>query len=407
MQRENPTAGDELGTHRVLEPPGALPQPAWKLDNDFEKTFETEIVVDVDILNIDAASFRQMEEAKGGAEHVPTAVLETIAARGKQHNPVTGSGGMLLGRVSRVGDLAKHRGVVVGDRVATLASLSLTPLSVEKITGVRAVSAQLDVVGKAAIFGSAPFAKMPTDFSERVALALLDVAGAAPQVARIAKPGQTILVLGAGGKSGVLCCAEARRRVGPTGKVIGAESFAPFAAELRDLGVCDSVIDVDARDPLAVRAGLHAAIGKEADATFSCVNVDGVEMSAIVSTRQRGVVYFFAMTTSFTRAALGAEGVGKDVDLFIGNGYAENHADHTLDLVRESPKLRALMTKRYGLLGRRLAQLDSRARRDLRVERGREQHAEGGALSFLRGHLDRPARVLHDALRDREAETRP
>lgn len=340
--------GDELGTHRVVAPVGALPQPAERVDNDFSRLFATEILVDVDILNVDAASFRQMEEAGGGPEGVPDLVRATVARRGKQHNPVTGSGGMLLGRVAWVGEKARGRGVVPGDRVATLASLSLTPLSLVRIDAVRAPSAQLDVVGKAVIFASAPFAKMPSDMPERVALALLDVAGAAPQVARRAKPGDSVLVLGAGGKSGLLCCAEARRAVGPTGKVVGIEAHAPFADELAKLGLCDAVETADARDPLAVLRATKKALGREADVTFSCVNVDGVEMSAIVSTRQRGTVYFFAMTTSFTRAALGAEGVGKDVELAIGNGYAENHANHTLDLVRGSPALAALMASRYG-----------------------------------------------------------
>ena len=348
MAETSPPDGDELGTHRVLEPAGALPQPAWRLDSDFRRSFATEIVVDVEILNIDAASFRQMEEAAGGADGVPALVEKTVAERGKQHNPVTGSGGMLLGRVAAVGARCAHRGVVVGDRVATLASLSLTPLAISKIRAVRAASAQLDVEGRAVIFASAPFAKMPGDFDDRTALALLDVAGAAPQVARRAHAGDAVLVLGAGGKSGLLCCVEARRRVGPAGRVIGVESHLPFADELRALGVCDAVVAADARDPLSVRAAVLGVLGREADVTFSCVNVDGVEMAAIVATRQRGVVYFFAMTTSFTRAALGAEGVGKDVELAIGNGYAENHAEHTLALVRESPALRALMHRRYG-----------------------------------------------------------
>jgi L-erythro-3,5-diaminohexanoate dehydrogenase len=71
-------------------------------------------------------------------------------------------------------------------------------------------------------------------------------------------------------------------------------------------------------------------------------------MAAILVTRDRGTVYFFAMSTSFTKAALGAEGVGKDVDLFIGNGYAHGHADHTLAMMRTLPDVRALFEKRYG-----------------------------------------------------------
>lgn len=345
---QNLEDGDVLGRHRVIEPAGALPQPAARVDNDLSKRFATEIVVAVRTLNVDAASFRQMEEAGGGAASVPAQVLETVRKRGKQHNPVTGSGGMLLGRVAWVGERAKSRGFVVGDEIATLASLSLTPLRIDSIGDVRPESAQLDVTGEAAIFLSAPMAKLPTDFGERLAVALFDVAGAAPQVARMTNPGDGVVVLGAGGKSGLLCVHEARRRVGKTGRVIGVESHAPFARDLEGLGVCDAVIHADARDAVGVRDAVTRALGREADATFSCVNVEGVELAAILATRQRGKVYFFAMTTSFPRAALGAEGVGKDVDLFIGNGFAEGHAEHTLALVRDEPVLRALLDARYG-----------------------------------------------------------
>jgi L-erythro-3,5-diaminohexanoate dehydrogenase len=341
--------GDDLGTHRVLAPARALPQPAERVDNDFSRLFGSEILVEVHTLNVDAASFRQMEEATpDGAAGVPQAVLATIAARGKQHNPVTGSGGMLLGTVAAIGRAAQDRGVVVGDKIATLASLSLTPLVVDEVLAVRRESAQLDVRGRAVIFHSAPFAKLPTDFEERVAVALFDVAGAAPQVARLVKQGDHVVVLGGGGKSGLLCVAEARRQVGPDGRVVAVENHAAYAAELRALGLCDAVVAADATDPVATRDAVVPVLGRQADAVFSCVNVPGAELSAIVLTRQRGAVYFFAMTTSFPRAALGAEGIGKDVDLFIGNGFAEGHADHTLNLVRESPALRKLIDARYG-----------------------------------------------------------
>jgi L-erythro-3,5-diaminohexanoate dehydrogenase len=343
-------AGDPLGTHRVIEPPGALPQPAERLDADPSREFATEILVDVETLNIDAASFRQMEEAAGGdPDGVARQVLETVARRGKQHNPVTGSGGMLLGVVRRVGELAQDRGLSVGDRVATLASLSLTPLALRRVLSVRPASAQLDVEGTAIVFASAPAARMPGDMPERLALALLDVAGAAPQVARLTGPGETVVVLGAGGKSGLLCVAEARRRVGRSGRVIGLEASPAFAKDLLGLGLCDEVAVVDARDPLAVRdAVLPRTRDAGADLTLSCVNVGGVELSAIVATRDRGKVYFFAMSTSFTAAALGAEGIGKDVDLYIGNGFAHGHAEHTLALVRGEPALAKLLAARYG-----------------------------------------------------------
>jgi L-erythro-3,5-diaminohexanoate dehydrogenase len=326
------------------------------------------MLIAVETLNVDAASFKQMEEAAGaslGADERDQAVArkveETVAARGKQHNPVTGSGGMLLGRVlqlapGREGDVAQ-----VGDRVATLVSLSLTPLRIDRVKAVRRTSAQIDVEGEAVLFASGAYARLPADLPERLALAVLDVAGAAPQVARLVERGkagttsssgsrrQTVVVLGAGGKSGILCAAEARRTGGDGVRVIGVEKFAPFADDLRALGVCDAVAVADACDPIAVRkAVLDANGGEEADLVFSCVNVPDAEMSAVLVTRDRGTAYFFAMSTSFTKAALGAEGVGKDIDLMIGNGFAHRHAEHSLAMMASMPAVRALFEKRYG-----------------------------------------------------------
>ena len=70
-------------------------------------------------------------------------------------------------------------------------------------------------------------------------------------------------------------------------------------------------------------------------------------MSAILPVRDGGLVYFFSMATSFTKAALGAEGVGKDVTMIVGNGYTRDHAEITLNVLRESPKLRKLFEEKY------------------------------------------------------------
>jgi L-erythro-3,5-diaminohexanoate dehydrogenase len=346
--------GDPFGTHRAVDPLGSLPQPAKRVDNDFSRLFDGEILLQVETLNVDAASFRQMEEAAGMNPDIDAAVaravVDTVHTRGKQHNPVTGSGGMLLGRVLQLAPgRPEGEGIAVGDRVATLVSLSLTPLKIDRVKAVRRASAQLDIDGEAILFASGAYAKMPSELPDRLALALLDVAGAAPQVARLVKPGSSVLILGAGGKSGILCAAEARRSGGRTARIIGIESYPTYAEELRALEICDEVIQADARDPVAVRREVLAANGgREVDVSFSCVNVADAEMGAILSTRDRGVAYFFAMSTSFTKAALGAEGVGKDLDLMIGNGFAVGHAEHTLAMMKSMHAVRAVFEARYG-----------------------------------------------------------
>jgi len=80
---------------------------------------------------------------------------------------------------------------------------------------------------------------------------------------------------------------------------------------------------------------------------INCVNVPDTEMASILASKDRGTVYFFSMATSFTKAALGAEGIGYDVDMIIGNGYCHNHADISLDLVRRHPKLWEIFETKY------------------------------------------------------------
>jgi L-erythro-3,5-diaminohexanoate dehydrogenase len=77
------------------------------------------------------------------------------------------------------------------------------------------------------------------------------------------------------------------------------------------------------------------------------VNVAGTELASILCARDEGVVYFFSMATSFTAAALGAEGVGKDVTMIVGNGYAKGHAAIALQTLRDHPPLAEYFTRRY------------------------------------------------------------
>src|SRR5271154_5632385 len=97
---------DLYGLGRVLDEPGVLPQRAKALDAALPLR-PGELLIDVDSLNIDAASFRQLKEAAGGdAAKISAAIREIVRTRGKMQNPVTGSGGMLIGRVRTVG--AEH-----------------------------------------------------------------------------------------------------------------------------------------------------------------------------------------------------------------------------------------------------------------------------------------------------------
>ena len=348
------TGGCRFGTHRVLEPQGVLPQPARVLNNDMSEIWDNELLIDVIRLNVDSASFHQIKNKliaqghtdleKAFADHA----IDLVNRTGKHKNEDTGSGGMLIGRVAQIGPKFEMEDeIAVGDKIASLVSLSLTPLKITKVKRVLLDKDQVEIEGQAILFSSGIYAKLPDDMDENLALSVLDVAGAPAQVERLAKPGDTVVILGANGKSGVLCNAIARERVGVSGKVIGIVRNPSYIETCKITG-CNEVIISDATDALTIQQEVaRHTRGQMADVVINVVNIEDTELPSIMACKDRGLVYFFSMATSFTKAALGAEGIGADVDMILGNGYARHHAAISIDLLRRNPVLMKLFKERY------------------------------------------------------------
>jgi L-erythro-3,5-diaminohexanoate dehydrogenase len=362
----------------VIEPAGAaLPQAAQRLD-DRPELWPDEVRIRVETLNLDAASYRQLAEAHprpgggGDAAHdeahpaahgdvagdvdgdvdgdaVREAVLAIVAERGKMQNPVTGSGGMLIGTVDEVGP-ESPLGLRPGDHVATLVSLSLTPLRItdglERWDG---RSERVPAAGHAILFGRSIAAVLPDDLDPELALMVMDVCGAPALVARVVREyagkgsAPSVLVLGGAGKSGSLALAAAQDA--GAGRRLAVVPVEREAARLRGTRLADEVIVADARSPLGLSEAVAAA-GGPADLTVVCVDVPGCEQPAILATAQGGTIIYFSMATNFAAAALGAEGLAADVRMLVGNGYVPGHSEYALGLIRANADVRALFEAR-------------------------------------------------------------
>jgi L-erythro-3,5-diaminohexanoate dehydrogenase len=383
-------ATSPVGLHRVLDPAGSLPQAALRLDAD-PALASDEVRVRVALLNLDAASFRQLTTKHGGdGDAVRSEVLEIISTRGKMQNPVTGSGGMLVGVVDEVGP-ESTLGLKVGDRVASLVSLSLTPLQItDGLARWDGGSEQVPAEGTAILFGRSIAARIPDDLPSELSMAVMDVCGAPALTARVvgryvrAATSQVVhdrfggegagerrpvrvAVIGGAGKSGSMSLAAARRVAtdaatqraqatatdgagsdsgAPQVRTVGIVPVEREAALLREVGLADHVALADARDPVALAAAVEGALGGPADVTVVCVDVPGCEHGAILATAEGGTVIFFSMATSFSAAALGAEGLAADVTMLIGNGYVPGHADYAMSLLRTDAAVRTLFERR-------------------------------------------------------------
>ncbi len=336
----SPTSLDiraQLGADRVLEPRGALPQPAARLDAA-GPVRPHEVEVAVETLCLDSTSHRQIRAAADGDPRSMAARIERIvAARGKMHNPDTDSGGVLLGTVAAAGSEYPEP-PPIGERIVSLGSLTLTPLRLEAVTEVDPDSAQVGVRGTAYVAGRAAWAPVPADLAPARAVELFDVCSAASQVRRLAPGCAAVSVLGAG-HAGKLALAAARDAA-PAATLTAVDVDAAAVARVEELGLCDVAVATDLRDPLAAHDALRAAGAPPADLTVVVVNAPGCESTAELITADGGTVLFFSMATSFGAAALAADGVATDLRLVIGGGHAPDRGAYALDLVRGSEPLR-------------------------------------------------------------------
>lgn len=341
--------GDRYGGHRVITPLGLLPQAADKINNDLP-IYSNEILIDVIALQPTATAFGRIKKECGGdPDAIANEILNIVSDRGKFQDPVSKSGGMLIGRIKEIGeDLVGTIDAKVGDKIATLVSLSLTPLNIEGITKINLETEQVFCKASAILFESGIFTKIPDDLGEKLTLAIMDVAGAPAQVAVNAKPNDTVVVLGAG-KAGLLCLAEAKRRVAPTGTVICMEYSKEQCDLVERLGLADIVLQVNGQEPLKTYAQyMEATGGRLADFAVSAVNVPNTELSTILVTKDEGKLYFFSMSTDFVKASLGAEGIKKRTTMVIGNGYYPGHAEIAFHLMRTNPNLRRYFEEKFG-----------------------------------------------------------
>lgn len=330
------SAAELHGLHRVIGQHKVLPQQAERLDADLPCQ-GSEIEIAVEQLHIDASSLRQLRAARAGdLEAVHDDILALVCRRGKLHNPVTNSGGMLTGVVRAVG--ASYRAPpAVGTRIASLASLSLTPLRLDELGAIDRRSNSVSARGTAFLFQQSPWTTMPADIPESVALAAFDVAGAPARVRARTMPGSRVLIVGAGNSGSLAAVAAVEAGAA---EVLVADIDAERLRALAALGLAAvRPLQADATDAI----GFAALVGEPADLTASCVDLPGAESACILATRTNGYILFFSMATDFARAALGAEGAGSGATLEIGNGFYPGHAEFVVGLLRRHPALWPLL----------------------------------------------------------------
>ena len=111
------------GIKRVLEPKNVLPTSAWKLDNG-RNIYPDEIRVSIKRIHLEGTGFKQIcTESNDDEKKIKQNIMDMVIRRGKLHNPVTDTGGLIMGTVEEIGsEYANHGSLKTGDLIICNAS---------------------------------------------------------------------------------------------------------------------------------------------------------------------------------------------------------------------------------------------------------------------------------------------
>ncbi|NKB37678.1 MAG: zinc-binding dehydrogenase [Gammaproteobacteria bacterium] len=323
------------GFHRVIQPSGVIPQAALQIDNTPQILHPSEILIRVKLINLDSTGMSQLRSRN---MDIAEQVMNIVSQRGKLHNPVSNSGGVLVGDIEDIGEgISPEFDLKRGDTIIPVVSTSTLPLYLNEITDIR--GDQLLVDGSAVLFDGMGYSALPDDFELNLALAAIDVSSIVPQVYRSVAEAKNILVIGAG-KSGMAAMAAVRASA-PDVKLVALDPADEALEQIEECDFADICIKANARIPeLVLREIRKVTDGKGFDLVLNCVNVPDTEAASILSARHGGTVFFYSMATRFDKAALGTDATDNDVRLLIGNGVAKDQATLVFELLRQQPKLK-------------------------------------------------------------------
>ena len=337
------------GENRSLEPEGAFPAIAWKLDTSLPIS-KNEMLINVDTINISVACFNQLKkETYNNPVGVAKKIMSIVKMRGKFHNPVTGTGGTLCGSVMEIGSAhPAYNKLNEGDKIATLISTKFTPLVIRSIKKINMRTGQIDIDGYAILSEKCMYSIIPDDIPSNIYLAFVNEAGQCYKANLNCKKNITTLVIGAATNTGLISLFGIREKIGIEGKLIAIADNQTQADVIMCLGIVDECYVLDIHDPLTAYYKLISLFNNQfIDYTIDCESIQFHEVLSILITRENGTVYFTDPAISVSEAGLIAEGIGKDINLVYYHGYIEGHVDFCINLFRKYEALKAVFFQKY------------------------------------------------------------
>ena len=362
----------DFGVSRVMEPKGAVPATAWKLDNQ-RQISPKEIRIRLEKVHIEWDNFNQICSHCGYDEmRIKARIMQIIEERGKLHNPFTGSGGLFMGTIEEIGSEVDAEGLKVGDRVFSQSSITGMAMHIDRITRFDFNYGQMECQGYVICFEATSLIQYTGKVSAKYLLTAIDEEGNFLGVRQAVSEGnvERAVIIGGNLVTTLLyaqilrdCFGENTRLTAvldkhSLGNLTEAEIISAFQP------VIEHTCFVDLSQPLEAWQQImdEERNDQPVDAVINLEDISGSETLATLLVREHGTVFYASLQNNYSVGILVADSMGKEVTPYALDGFDKDAYDYAVKLIQAvSPNLERLDSiysvkkkKRFnGRMGRR------------------------------------------------------
>lgn len=329
-----------FGLDRAIEPKGAVPVTAWKLDNQ-TAVRPDELRISVERIHVERDSFHQIcSECSYEPERVKHKIMDLVEKRGKLHNPFTNGGGILYGTVTAIGHrFPGDRQMKVGDQIIVTATAAGIPLLLEEIREIDFHYGGLLVKGEATLFETTHIIHRPEGLSLNYTMAALDEASVFEAINEAVQEDMEVMLIGRDLTAMLLYAGSLRGLYGSKISILGVmdtEVLRNFdRMEIEALLECciDRLFLTDISKPVESYETLYEMTGKPVDITINTEDLTGSETLSVLITKPKGSIFFTNLQAGYSTAVLVAESMEKELRTYTLDQYAESCLESSLTAV--------------------------------------------------------------------------
>ena len=328
------------GTKRVLEPQCVLPTSAWKLDNSRD-IYPDEMRVSIKRIHLEGTNFKQIcTETNNNEQKLRQKIIDIIIRRGKLHNPITDTGGLVCGTVEEIGEEYENpAGLKPGDTVICNASLASMPIYIENIGEIDHTFNQMEATGYVIAHDRIQVVKVDENAPANLLLFALDQSGTLLRLDYLAEGKNRFLIVGNNMITNLLFGYVIRRKTGEKGEIVcvldkkTGISLSGGGIESLLSKVFNQIHFLDILKPVEALQELNA--GELFDLSVNCAEIPGAETINVLATRPKGMVLFANLINNLNIALYITESISKDLDIRSAEGFVAGYDKFDMQLVYE------------------------------------------------------------------------